>query len=42
MAIIQSNPYAPAAQLELRGAEVASRQAPLQGGQFQGERVVLA
>ena len=42
MAIIQSNPYAPAAQPELRGAEVASRQAPLQGGQFQGERVVLA
>lgn len=43
MAIIQSNPYAPAAQPELRGAEaVASRQVPLQGGQFQGERVVLA
>ncbi|OSM50113.1 type III secretion protein, partial [Aeromonas salmonicida subsp. salmonicida] len=42
MAIIQSNPYASAAQPELRGAEVASRQTPLQGGQFQGERVVLA
>ena len=42
MAIIQSNPYAPAAQPELRGEEAASRQAPLQGGQFQGERVVLA
>ena len=42
MAIIQSNPYAPVAQPESRGAEVASRQAPLPGGQFQGERVVLA
>lgn len=42
MAIIQSNPYAPVAQPESRGAEVAPRQAPLPGGQFQGERVVLA
>ncbi|MGL5324782.1 MAG: type III secretion system gatekeeper subunit SctW [Aeromonas sp.] len=42
MAIIQSSPYAPATQPEPRGAEVASLQAPLQGGQFQGERVVLA
>ncbi|PKQ79338.1 type III secretion protein [Aeromonas sobria] len=42
MAIIQSNPYAPVAQPESRGAEAASRHAPLPGGQFQGERVVLA
>jgi type III secretion protein W len=42
MATIQSNPYAPIVQHEQRGAEAASRQVPLQGGQFQGERVVLA
>lgn len=42
MATIQSNPYLPTAQPEARGAENAPRQVPLQGGQFQGEQVVLA
>lgn len=42
MAIIQNNPYSPATQPEPRAAEGASRQLAPQGGQFQGERVVLA
>ncbi len=36
MAIIQSNPYASAAQPELRGAEVASRQTPCREDSFRG------
>lgn len=42
MAIIQSNPYASTTQPEPRAAEPSPRLVPLQGGQFQGERVVLA
>lgn len=42
MAIIQSNPYASAAPSEVRGTESTSGTATLQGGQFQGERVMLA
>ncbi|MGY3933150.1 AopN protein [Aeromonas encheleia] len=42
MAIIQSNPYASTTQPEPRAAEATPRSVPQQGGQFQGERVVLA